>query len=407
MSYFVKEEKQEYETIPNADVKQEFMDVNVNYQHRERNESYWQRKCEVLERKVIRIERENAGLKAKMAASQKPSAPYSDPLLKAFFCPKLPEEELVGLRREKKELIAKIAAMKNENIQLSSTIEAVSKRFNVENNQLNPEPNINEIANMKKQLEIEQSQKTKLQKGFETIRTQLVAQIQNREAQLQALKNSQPKKTKNNGKKTKATKKLEKKVENLKAEVAKLKISQSINGGCGPKDQKLKSKNRLLGGEVSGLKTQVNNLQSRIVTLTDGLKCLLGDIPSKLSLKFDAPATVPGLLKTYTGDYELLSFSDSVIRMFAGGPSEKYTLVYKLTKVNKLVFLMFCLTTKTWIIKADQENKQLQTMMSSPIRAMENYCNPLQTNRCHWQNNLTPTQFVVLVDNIAIPDTNF
>jgi len=91
-----------------------------------------------------------------------------------------------------------------------------------------------------------------------------------------ALKNSQPKKTKNNEKKTKATKKLEKKVENLKAEVAKLKISQSINGGCGPKDQKLKSKNRLLGGEVSGLKTQVNNLQSRIVTLTDGLKCLLG-----------------------------------------------------------------------------------------------------------------------------------
>ena len=32
----------------------------------------------------------------------------------------------------------------------------------------------------------------------------------------------------------------------------------------------------------------------------------LGDIPSKVSLKFEAPKTVPGLLKACVGDYELL-----------------------------------------------------------------------------------------------------
>ena len=124
MSGRVKIEKDEYENIPNlsADVKQEFMDVNVNYQ-KEKNESYWQEKCEVLERKVRRLENENATLKAKKVAPPKPptpkAVPYSDPLLNAFFCPKLPEEELTELRKEKKIMVAKISAMKDENIQAS------------------------------------------------------------------------------------------------------------------------------------------------------------------------------------------------------------------------------------------------------------------------------------------------
>ena len=103
MSGFVKVEKEEYEVIPNADVKQEFMDVNVNYPQWESNEFYWKKKCEVLERKVTRIEKEYSALKAQKVAAPIPSGPYSDPLLKAFFCPKLPEQELVGLRKEKKE----------------------------------------------------------------------------------------------------------------------------------------------------------------------------------------------------------------------------------------------------------------------------------------------------------------
>ena len=117
MSHFIKVEKDEYENIPNLVVKQELTDVNVNYHQRDSNESYWKRKCEILERKVSRLESENASLKERKAASSKPSAPYSDPLLKAFFCPKLPEEELVELRKEKKDLIAKLAAMKDENMQ--------------------------------------------------------------------------------------------------------------------------------------------------------------------------------------------------------------------------------------------------------------------------------------------------
>jgi len=117
MSHFIKVEKDEYENIPNLVVKQELTDVNVNYHQRDTNESYWKRKCEILERKVSRLESENASLKERKAASSKPSAPYSDPLLKAFFCPKLPEEELVELRKEKKDLIAKLAAMKDENMQ--------------------------------------------------------------------------------------------------------------------------------------------------------------------------------------------------------------------------------------------------------------------------------------------------
>ena len=117
MSHFIKVEKDEYENIPNLVVKQELTDVNVNYHQRDSNESYWKRKCEILERKVSRLESENASLKERKAAASKPSAPYSDPLLKAFFCPKLPEEELVELRKEKKDLIAKLAAMKDENMQ--------------------------------------------------------------------------------------------------------------------------------------------------------------------------------------------------------------------------------------------------------------------------------------------------
>ena len=117
MSHFIKVEKDEYENIPNLVVKQELTDVNVNYHQRDSNESYWKRKCEILERKVSRLESENASLKERKAAPSKPSAPYSDPLLKAFFCPKLPEEELVELRKEKKDLIAKLAAMKDENMQ--------------------------------------------------------------------------------------------------------------------------------------------------------------------------------------------------------------------------------------------------------------------------------------------------
>ena len=103
-----------------------------------------------------------------------------------------------------------------------------------------------------------------------------------------------------------------------------------------------------------------------------------------------------------------ISFSDSAIRMFAGGPDDKYTLVYKQTKARtQLVFLMFCLATKKWIIKADQGNKEFVTMMSSPIKAMENYCSPLQANGCYWQNNMTPNQFMVLIENIPAPDIHF
>ena len=76
----------------------------------------------------------------------------------------------------------------------------------------------------------------------------------------------------------------------------------AIPGG-GKKDQM--SKNRLKG-EVNRLKTRVQCLESQIDTAKAGLKHLLGDIPSKVSLKFEAPETVPGLLKECAGDYELL-----------------------------------------------------------------------------------------------------
>ena len=68
------------------------------------------------------MEKEYSALKVKKAtpapAPSKPKGPYSDPLLKAFFCPKLPEEELAELRKEKTELIANIASMNDENMQV-------------------------------------------------------------------------------------------------------------------------------------------------------------------------------------------------------------------------------------------------------------------------------------------------
>ena len=85
MSHFIKVEKDEYENIPNLVVKQELTDVNVNYHQRDSYEkSYWKKKCEVLQWKVSKLESENESLKAKRAAPSKPSAPYSDPLLKAL-----------------------------------------------------------------------------------------------------------------------------------------------------------------------------------------------------------------------------------------------------------------------------------------------------------------------------------
>lgn len=120
--FTVKVEKEDYEVIQNVDVKQEIVDeVNLNYYQSTSNESYWKKKCEILERKVTNMEKEYSALKAKKAAPaaapRKPAGPYTDPLLKAFFCPKLPEEELVELRKEKRELIANLASMKDENIQ--------------------------------------------------------------------------------------------------------------------------------------------------------------------------------------------------------------------------------------------------------------------------------------------------
>ena len=120
--FTVKIEREDYEVIQNVDVKQEIVDVNVNYYQSTSNESYWKKKCDLLERKLTNMEKQYSGLKAKKAtpapAPSKPKGPYSDPLLKAFFCPKLPEEELAELRKEKRELIAHLASMKDENIQV-------------------------------------------------------------------------------------------------------------------------------------------------------------------------------------------------------------------------------------------------------------------------------------------------
>ena len=99
-------------------------------------------------------------------------------------------------------------------------------------------------------------------------------------------------------------KKLQHKIQSLEGELKKLRTNQQLGGG--KKDQSLMSKNRTLMGEVNRLKTQVQNLESQLDTAKAGLKHLLGDIPSKVSLKFEAPETVPGLLKGCVGDYELL-----------------------------------------------------------------------------------------------------
>ena len=120
--FTVKIEKEEYEVIQNVDVKQEIVDDNINYYQSTSNESYWKKKCELLERKLTNMEKEYSALKVKKAtpapAPSKPKGPYSDPLLKAFFCPKLPEEELAELRKEKTELIANLASMNDENMQV-------------------------------------------------------------------------------------------------------------------------------------------------------------------------------------------------------------------------------------------------------------------------------------------------
>ena len=119
--FTVKVENEDYEVIQNVDVKQQIVDANVDYYQSTSNESYWKKKCELLERKLTNMEKEYSALKAKKAtpapAPSKPKGPYSDPLLKAFFCPKLPEEELAELRKEKRELIANLASMKDENMQ--------------------------------------------------------------------------------------------------------------------------------------------------------------------------------------------------------------------------------------------------------------------------------------------------
>ena len=60
----------------------------------------------------------------------------------------------------------------------------------------------------------------------------------------------------------------------MEAEVIKLQASQGIGGG--PDSAGLKNQNRILTAEVSGLKTQVDNLQNQVVTMNKGLKCLLG-----------------------------------------------------------------------------------------------------------------------------------
>ena len=113
----------------------------------------------------------------------------------------------------------------------------------------------------------------------------------------------------------KSNKVMEKKMKKLEQEVKQLK-----KGGL--KDQSFKSQIRILTGQANGLKSKVDIQSNKIETLTAGLKNLLGkqqiflrlalikkylgDIPTKVRLKFGAAKTVPVALKTYTGDYELL-----------------------------------------------------------------------------------------------------
>ena len=113
----------------------------------------------------------------------------------------------------------------------------------------------------------------------------------------------------------KSNKIMEKKMKKLEQEIKLLKKS-------GLKDQSFKSQIRILTGQANGLKSKVDFQSNKIETLTAGLKNLLGkqqiflslalikkylgDIPTKVRLKFGAAKTVPVALKTYTGDYELL-----------------------------------------------------------------------------------------------------
>ena len=113
----------------------------------------------------------------------------------------------------------------------------------------------------------------------------------------------------------KSNKIMEKKMKKLEQEIKQLK-----KGGL--KDQSFKSQIRILTGQSNGLKSKVDIQSNKIETLTAGLKNLLGkqqiflslalikkylgDIPTKVRLKFGAAKTVPVALKTYTGDYELL-----------------------------------------------------------------------------------------------------
>ena len=165
----------------------------------------------------------------------------------------------------------------------------------------NPELQNKEVDKLKNDLEREKKQTTFLQSQLATLRTQMstdLALIKNKEAQIKgnfflnrlgpiryrlyllvvtffinlALKASTPKKIPKANKK--ANKKLKSTIQSLEAEVIKLQASQSIGGG--PDSAGLKNKNRILTGEVSGLKTQVNNLQNQVVTMNKGLKCLLG-----------------------------------------------------------------------------------------------------------------------------------
>ena len=161
----------------------------------------------------------------------------------------------------------------------------------------NPESQKKEVEKLKNDLEKEKKQTTFLQSQLATLRTQMstdLALIKNKEAQIKgnnlflnrlgsianrllvltgfvnlALKASTPKRIRK-----KSTVKLQLQVQSLEAEVIKLQASQSIGGG--PDSGGLKNRNRILTGEVSGLKTQVNNLQNQVVTMNKGLKCLLG-----------------------------------------------------------------------------------------------------------------------------------
>ena len=68
---------------------------------------------------------------------------------------------------------------------LSSTIEAMNKRYNYANNPALQDQTNKEKSQLSNQLENEKKQKIVLQHQMETMRTQLSAQIQIKEAQIQ------------------------------------------------------------------------------------------------------------------------------------------------------------------------------------------------------------------------------